>query len=236
MSFNVKQLGKNPKPEKLKNIVSVFKKHKPDIIGLQEVFDKGIIAKITVSLNEEKDFTWKSQVSDNLGKNGEKSAFIYKEGTNGLEGKKFEKIPINDNFPLKRAIFSGSFEWDKKSFKVWNIHLSQIRPKEEIQRIGKHYLKNGAEVVLGDFNARCDITEFDQWKEKYLEASLGYDVPTNLRKTEQYDNVWFDIRKFKLKEAQVVKSPIGDEETNFRVQASLFSDHLPILCKLVTVN
>ena len=243
LSWNIENIGKSKSDNEINYIANIVKDY--DILVIQEVVagygGAQAIAKLADELNRKGskwDYTISNPTSSSAYKT-ERYAFIWKTPV----VKKIGKAWLEKRYHLEidREPFYCTFEYKNKQFTVANFHAitKSKQPEREIKFF--KYLPtvypNLNILFVGDFNCPQSHSVFNPLK-KMGYQSVFQNQKTSLKKkcksnnclASEYDNIWFNKNKIKIKNSKVIHFY---KDFFDLVEARKISDHIPITAEII---
>lgn len=240
-SWNIMNLGKSKSDYELTVMANTINTY--DIIAIQEVVAGSGGAKAVsrlVSLLNTKGSKWDYSISDPTSSTNpssqERYAFIWKTA----RVKKIGSSWLDQNYAnaIDREPFMSTFEYLGNRFTLVSFHAvpKKKNPASELKYFKffpKLYPKLNL-IFLGDFNCPQSHTVFNPLKNKGFAPILVNQKTSLLQKcmnndclASEYDNLFYDTRKFNVKQKGIV--PFYTSFSSVK-EARKISDHVPIWC------
>ncbi len=243
LSWNIENLGKSKSDSTITFIANTLKNF--DVIAIQEVVagygGAQAIAKLANKLNES-GAKWDYAISDpTISSNykTERYAFLWKTA----RIKKIGRAWLEKKYQLEidREPFFATFQYQDKQFTVVNFHAisKSKQPETEIK-----YFKLLPEeypdlnlIFVGDFNCPQSHTVFNPLRKMGYSCAFQ-NQKTSLKKAcknnnclaSEFDNIWYNTSKMKLKNATVIHFYKNFLDLK---QARNVSDHIPIAVEFI---
>ena len=238
LSWNIENFGKTKTSKDIALIANILKNY--DVVAIQEVVagDGGArtVAKLADELNR-KGTKWDYTVSDPTSSSAyktERYAFLWKTS----KIKKIGRAWLERKYQLEidREPFYCTFQFKQKLFTLVNFHA--ITKSKQPEREIKYFKFLPAQypalnlLFVGDFNCPETHSVYNPLK-KIGYLSVFRNQKTTLKKkcksnnclASAFDNIWYDLSKIKINEAQVV---LFYQSFNTLKEARKISDHIPI--------
>jgi len=246
-SWNLMNFGKSKSDSELEFIATTVNKY--DVIAIQEVVAGNggaqAVARLVNILNN-KGSQWDYAVSDPTTSDNpsskERYAYVWKPS----KVKKIGKCWLDQNFQkeIDREPYMSTFEYKGKLFTTASFHAvpKKKNPESEIKyfKLLPALYPTLNLIFMGDFNCPQSNTVFTPLKKMGYENSLS-NQKTSLKQkciqqeclASEYDNMFYNSGKTKLKQAGIV-SFYNQFVTN--KEARKISDHIPIWSFFEFVN
>ena len=242
-SWNLENFGKSKSDSSITYIANILKDY--DVVAIQEVVagygGAQAVAKLADELNT-KGAKWNYIISDPTSSSAyktERYAYLYKTAQVKLIGKPW--LEQKYGLLIDREPYYATFKYQSKQFTLANFHAitKSRKPETEIK-----YFKLLPEqypslnlIFLGDFNCPQSHIVFNPLK-KMGYTSIFQNQKTSLKKecknnnclASEYDNIFYNAKKVKIKDQQVIHFYKDFNNLN---QARVISDHIPITGELM---
>lgn len=238
LSWNIENFGKSKSDADITFIANTIKNY--DVIAIQEVVASyegaQAVAKLAAELNF-KNNQWDYVVSDPTSSSAyktERYAFIWKKNS----VKKIGEAWLEKRYHLEidREPYLCTFQFGKTIFTLVTFHAitKSMQPETEIKyfKFLPEEYPNLNLIFVGDFNCPQSHSVFNPIKKMGYQPIL-VNQKTSLKKTckadiclaSEFDNMFYNASKIKLKDAGILKFY---EDFESLEDARLISDHVPI--------
>lgn len=238
LSWNIENFGKSKSDADITFIANTIKNY--DIIAIQEVVASyegaQAVAKLAAELNF-KNNQWDYAVSDPTSSSAyktERYAFIWKKNS----VKKIGEAWLEKRYHLEidREPYLCTFQFGETTFTLVTFHAitKSMQPETEIKyfKFLPEEYPNLNLIFVGDFNCPQSHSVFNPIKKMGYQPIL-VNQKTSLKKTckadiclaSEFDNMFYNASKIKLKDAGILKFY---EDFESLEDARLISDHVPI--------
>ncbi len=240
-SWNIMNLGKSKSDSELTVIANTINNY--DIIAIQEVVAGAggtkAVSRLVALLNAKGskwDYAISNATTTNNPSSSERYAFLWKTARVNKVGSSW--LDQNYSNEIDREPFMSTFEYQGKTFTLVSFHAvpKKKNPASEIKYFKfftKLYPKLNL-IFMGDFNCPQSHTVFNPIKNIGF-APILVNQKTSLRQkcinndclASEYDNLFYDIQKIKIKQKGIVA--FYKPFTSIK-EARKISDHVPIWC------